>query len=1066
MLSFTLLGQVALYNDGRQLTQFRSQKEVALLIYLAQTGQTHSRESIADLLWDSRTTKQALSNLRTVLTRLRKQVDDELVVTRKSLALTPESLQQVDSVRLLEKLARIGKVDTVEKADTLREVLDTYHGDFLADFHLPDTPRFDAWLIETREQICRQVIAAYDKLAQYTLSTGDMEAGIAITRRWLAVDGLDEKAHMLLIQLMIEEGHVRDAVAHYANCVERLRSELDIGPPPEMTALIETVRPTPPHIKQTAIKPPTVAQPQTFQHPLIDTTIPNHTLFNQPATTTHHNLPASYNQFFGRVAAQQDIHERLDQPWCRLLTIVGQGGVGKTRLAITVARHCLEQDQGQQYRDGIWMVELADIDTDDDDLAEEIAVEIATALDLRLTGTERLTKQVCAYLRNKQMLLVLDNFEHVLEGAVPFILDILKSTQHVQLIITSREALRIQAEWTITLTGLGYVTDASEISAVDSQSDAVDLFMARRAQQQREGISLDERTAIGRICRMVEGLPLAIELAAALTGDVTAEEIAAQMDDGLDGLTTSLRDVPERHRSLQIVFEMSWRTLTPGLQQRLARLSVFRGGFTVMAAEQIAAANAQDLAVLADKSLLSRNGNRYSLHAVVSAFAAEKRTSADQTRHNHADFYLTMLAKHTDALQKSTPQQAMAEIEADIANVRMAWQTGLAERQANWLFAALTSFSIYYQLRGLAREGESIMHTTLDRATIWGRDGLALATRSTLEQARFQIRLGRYQPAIQTIGMALYSAKQSPDRWAEGMGHVLWGEALWRLGDYDLAAAKLIHALDVAHSPTIANTAGSTLLIGWCHHHLGIIYDIQSRYDAAYDHLEQACIAWQAIDNAQALIGTLNSTGLVCYHQGDFPAAQQTMEQALTLCTQLDNRHVMSVVLNNLSIISTEQGNHLGAHHYLQSGLELATTSGNLTSQGEIYNNIGRNYLLMGKTELAAESLAQGLQVSESIGNRAYAVMAMMNLAETARAQNDITGAVAWYNQALNIAQQNNLRSRECEALIGLAELWYKSDEKAARQYIVEAVTLARAIQNLQLLERAEAIESYLSVSV
>ena len=1110
MLSFTLLGQVVLSKNGEPLSEFRSQKEVALLIYLAQTGQSQPREFIADLLWEGRTTQQALSNLRTALTRLRKQAGESLLVTRKSLALAPESLKQVDSVRLLETLAGVGQVRSTAEASTLQTALDTYHGDFLADFYLPDAPQFDKWMTATREQLHQVVVAAYNKLAQHARSTNDVEAGIAVARRWLQVDDLDEAAHTLLIRMLIEGDHTREAIAHYDFCVELLHTELGVAPSADMTALIETVRPTP-------------AIGKLLEIPL-------------PAAGVCHNLPAPHDQFFGRVAAQQDIHERLDQPWCRLVTIVGQGGVGKTRLATTVARSRLEQDQksedqNRQYRDGLWLVELADIDPDDADLAEAIAVEIATALDLRLTGTEKLAEQLLAYLQHKQLLLLLDNFEHLLKGnvqssaqtGVQLLLDILQRSEGVQLIVTSREALRIRAEWTIAIAGLDYPTDDGQESSlvemppaemgraetlfVETPSDAVALFAARQAQQQR-AVSGADLAAARQICQMVEGLPLAIELAAALTHDRMAQTVADELRSGFDSglhsrlhkgfeaLTTSLRDVPQRHRSLQIVFEMSWNTLTPALQQRLAQLSVFRGGFTEDAAQQIVDADAQQLAALSEKSLLTHDSaaGRYMLHAVVRAFAAAKRASAgsatathpepigesvesveatDQSHQKHARYYLALLAQHTEPLQKNAPQESMAQIEPDIANVRLAWQTGLANSSlaepaeatettdaANRLSAALTSLSIYYQLRGLAREGETVMRSTLNTATAWRSAGLALATRSGLERARFQIRLGRYQPAVETINTALHTAQKCADRWAEGMGHVLWGEALWRLGEYDVAEDKLGHALDIAQA------IDSTLLSGWCHHHLGIINDIQSRYDVAHEHLEQACDAWRMVDNAQALSNSLNSIGLAFYNQGDFPATQQAMEQALALCTQLDNRHLQSILLNNLSMTVTEQGDYFSAHHYLQLGLELATTNGNLTSQGEIYNNLGRNYLLMGKIGLAVESLEQGLQVSESIGNHSHMAMAMIQLAETEKKQDNFTQAESWYGQALRIARQDNIPRRECEALIGIAELWRKIDEEKARQYSAEAVALAEAIQNPDLIERSIALNHYLSVSV
>lgn len=187
MLSFKLLGQVSLNKNGEPLKQFRSQKEVALLAFLAQTGQIHRREFLAEMLWDDRSTQQALSNLRTILTRLRPQVGDTLHITRNTLALDPEVRKRVDLVVLLHTLTSIGKINSAEKAATLQKALDTYQGDFLAGFYLSDAPRFNKWILATREHMRRQVIAAYDKLGQYARSTGDIEYGIAISRRWIQV---------------------------------------------------------------------------------------------------------------------------------------------------------------------------------------------------------------------------------------------------------------------------------------------------------------------------------------------------------------------------------------------------------------------------------------------------------------------------------------------------------------------------------------------------------------------------------------------------------------------------------------------------------------------------------------------------------------------------------------------------------------------------------------------------------------------------------------------------------------------------------------------------------------
>lgn len=1026
MLSFQLLGALSLLRDGQPLVQFRSQKEIALLSFLAHTAQPHSRESIADLLWEDRSTQQSLSNLRTVLARLRTHVGDDLIASRHTVTLSGESLQRVDSVSLLQRLTEAKRVDSSAKADLLQAALATYSGPFLADFRLNDAPRFENWVQTTRQTIQQQVVAAYAKLAHYALDQGNPEFGIRVARNWLQVDALDEEAHTLLIRLLLQAGTVREAIAHYDSCSNLLRAELGIEPPPEMTELIGTVR-----------------------------THSQSTFTLRSVAATRNNLPALYDQFLGRQQIQQEIHARLDHPWCRLITIIGPGGVGKTRLATTIARNRLNH-----YVDGVWLVELAEVDPADENLAEAIAVEIASAIDLRLNGPSNPIEQLLSHLQHKAILLVLDNVEHLL-AAVPLFLELIQRCQQLQLLVTSREALRIRAEWMVTLSGLPYPSDNDSTT----QSEAVDLFWARQPHQRRAH-STDEESAIRSICRMVEGLPLAIELAAALTQHQSCRAVANELNRGFSTLVTNLRDVPQRQRSLLVVFEMSWRALPPALQTRLARLAILTGGFSEEAASQIADADRTDLGRLCEKSLLSYHSeqHRYTMHSVVRAFAAAKVAESDRIPQKHAHYYLNLFAQHAESLQKGAPQQSVAALHPDIDNLRLAWQTGLAAPKftqtatPQMLLAALTSLSIYYQLRGLAHEGEAVMHSTVDAANNWGAEGIAVAARAGLEQARFQNRLARYRLAIATVEVALGNANLCNDRWAEGMGHVLWGESLWRLGEYELSIAKLTHALTIAHA------IDSSLLVGWCHHHLGVIDDIQSRYAAALDHLQQACAAWRAIDNAQALSNSLNSIGLVCYHQGDLSAAQQAMEQALTFCYQLDNRHLQALLLNNLSLIATQQNDYLSAHNYLQLGLTLATTSGNLTGQAEISTSLGKNYHLLGNTQLALENLEEGLQISELIGNLTLKATALFYLAETSR-KADSKHAEFLYRQALKLARQYNLQHIECEILIGLAEFLSKNNEGEARQYSTQAVTLAEALQNPGLLERATAIKHYLSVS-
>lgn len=1018
MLSFSLLGHVEVIYQGKRLHYVRSLKELAVLIYLAQMGTSQPRDGIADLLWHSSSPKQALSNLRTALARLQPQIGEALQVTSRSLALAPNIQQHVDSLALLQTLATIGPVSP-DSITTLQNTLAAYKGDFLANFHLQNAPHFEEWVATTREHIHREVVAGYKRLAEYIASVGECERGIAVTRRWLQIDPLNETAHTTLLQFLLATGDSREALAHYQRSAELLRMELGIEPPAAMTALINNLQP------RRAAVPRLV--------------------------TARHNLPAQHDRFVGREAAQRSIHMRLDQAWCRLVTLVGPGGMGKTRLAAMVARERL-----RQYPDGVWLVDLADVDATDENAAEAIAVEIAAALDLRFAGTATPEKQVLDYVQHKHVLLILDNFEHVLAGS-QIVLEITQRCEHVQLLVTSREALRLRAEWVVALGGLSYPSSASD----DTPTEAVELFSARWEQQHAATLAGDELAAVRAICHMVEGLPLAIELAAALTRRDTACSIANSLHNGFDALTASMRDRPQRHKSMQVVFEMSWRTLAPALQQVLACLSVFRGGFTAGAAHEVASADAGHLAALVDKSLLSyRAGSeRYALHPVIRAFAAAKHLANDGATERHARFFLALLAAHAAPLQGLSPQGSMALLEPDIENIRFAWQASITQRRADLLIRALPALSSYYQLRGLSREGEATMHATTDAAARWNAGGVALATRASVERARFQNRLGQYWPAMQSAQAVLKLAAACADRWAEGMAQVWWGESLWRLGKYDTARTTLDHAL------AVAQVIDSTEIVGWVHHQLGIIDDIQGYYEAAHEHLRRACDAWRSLGNATTLSVSLNSLGLVCHHQGNLRQAREFMEHALRLCEQIDNRHLQALLFNNLSIVAIEQREYMQAQDYLQHGLDLAISSGNVTGQAEMYNNLGRNALLQGHYSRAAEYQEQALQISEQLGNRSTMATAMLNLAEANRELGDPQRAEALYRQGLQIAQHDKIHRTECNVLIGLAELLVDSDSGQARQLAAHAVTVAEKLGNPDLIERANAIARALGIS-
>ncbi len=388
---------------------------------------------------------------------------------------------------------------------------------------------------------------------------------------------------------------------------------------------------------------------------------------------TTHNLPHQSTAFIGRTEELAQINSLLADPNCCLLTIVGAGGVGKTRVALQAAA-----GQIPHFPQGVYFVPLTHVSSTD-----LLPTAIANALQVSFYGTEDPRVQIIQYLREQQVLLLMDNFEHLL-GASDLLTDILQTATKVKFLVTSRERLNVQEEWALTLRGLSYPED----QATDPLANysAVQLF-AQRARQVQAVFSVSENAeAVKTICQQVEGNPLAIELATSWLRALSCHQITARIAGGLDFLTSPLRNVPERHRSLLAVFEQSWNQLLPAEQGVLMRLSVFRGGIDLEAAEQIAGATPVLLARLADKSLIRLNAvGRYELHELLRQYTADKLLAAGEVNpaaQRHAEYFLK-LAEGADAHAFGREQIAWFDrLEVEFDNLRTALLSSLQRGNA------------------------------------------------------------------------------------------------------------------------------------------------------------------------------------------------------------------------------------------------------------------------------------------------------------------------------------------------------------------------------------------------
>ncbi|MBL8164501.1 MAG: hypothetical protein JNJ61_21105 [Anaerolineae bacterium] len=396
-----------------------------------------------------------------------------------------------------------------------------------------------------------------------------------------------------------------------------------------------------------------------------------------------HNIPMNASPFVGRTRELADVLRLLADPACRLLTLVGPGGMGKTRLALEAARQMLDSDQQAEaanrpteFPDGAFVVALQPIAA-----PEFIATAIADAVHYQFYEGDEPLEQLLCFLREKALLLVLDNFEHVLDGA-GLVETLLTGAPGLKVLATSRERLNLQEEWLYTVEGMRFPRSDDDQPLEDFS--AVRLF-AQAARRLRPDFTLEaERGGVRRICELVEGMPLALELAASWVRTLSCTEIADEIARGLDILETSTRNMPQRHRSMRAVLDYSWTCLPDTERAAFQRLSVFHGGFTRAAAQAVAGASLRILSALVNKSLLRHNAiGRYDLHELVRQYAREQLESVPGTQAEtiarHTAFYADFMAQRWIDLRGSQQRTAIAEIEGEIENVRAAWSYAIEQ---------------------------------------------------------------------------------------------------------------------------------------------------------------------------------------------------------------------------------------------------------------------------------------------------------------------------------------------------------------------------------------------------
>ena len=663
-LELQLLGPFAAAVDGRPLDDFRSSKTQALLAYLvteagfATDGQArpHGREQLMTLLWPRTPQKSAQVNLRQTLYQLRQAIPDVagpdgeavpfILSDRQHIKVNPEARYELDVARFLRLL------DGEPSPDKWAQAVTVYWGPFLADFHLPDSETFEEWAAARRATLQRKALEALEALTEHHLERAESEEAAVYARRQIALDELRESGHRQLMRALAQQGRRNAAVAHYETYADLLEEELGIAPSVEMDALYAAVR----EGQAAAVRE---GESEADKAPAVRA--------GRETGRKRRRLPHRSTPFVGRRREMEEVTAQLTGG-CQLVTLLGPGGTGKTRLGIEVARKLSDR-----YRHGAAFVELAPLSD-----PGAVPTAIATALDFRFSGGASPREQLLNYLANKELLLVLDNVEHVLEGA-GLVDDLLGVAPDVRLLATSRARLNLGAECLFEVGGL---------ATSETGSEAGEMFIAY-ARRVQPGFDPDEkgRQAIARICRLVEGAPLAIELAASWVRALPPQEIARELARDLDFLQSERADLPPRQRSMRAAFDHSWKLLDEDAREALMELSVFRGGASRRAAAAVTGASLRTLLALADHSLLAidPDSGRFAVHELIRTFAGERLEEAgdaETVRDAHSAYYLRALAGRLPDLKGRDQLGALEAIEGDFENVRAAWRW--AVRQGQW----------------------------------------------------------------------------------------------------------------------------------------------------------------------------------------------------------------------------------------------------------------------------------------------------------------------------------------------------------------------------------------------
>jgi predicted ATPase/DNA-binding SARP family transcriptional activator len=954
-LTLSFLGAWKVLSPDGAAPHFKYDKVRGLLTYLAvESNRPHRREALMELFWPELPETAARNNLRQALASLKEALGDRqsdpayLLVSRASVQFNPEGSHFLDIdefIRLTDAVSRHvhRRLESCRRCiQMMQQAVELYRGPFLNDFYLSDSIDFEEWAVLKREWLHQQALALLGRLASSYERKGMYSLALQVTQRQLELDPWREEAFRQAMRLYTLSGDRDSALSLFEKCRRILSEEIGVDPEPETNALYSQIL----NGNSSSSQISTSSRKQKSAEQLLAL----------PAKRPH-NLPPVTAPFVNRETEMADIGNILEENVYRLITLTGPGGSGKTRLAIQAAT-----EQIDSFTDGVFFVSLAPLQSTGM-LPDAISSAIGLETDHKTSHQEKLL----AYLKEKEILIVLDSFEHLLEGA-EFLSSILRQAPEVTLLVSSQARLNLTTEYTYRLEGFLPPPDAAGCEEI-SKNAAVQLFIQSAQKVQRSFKLTPENCAyVARICSVTAGLPLAIELAAAWVRALSCREIAEEIGEGIGFLKTNLLDIPERHRSLTAVFDYSWQMLASEEKVVMGGLSIFQGGFSRAAGEAVAGSAPALLAALVDKSLLRRNHTgRYEIHEMVRRYGLEKMASAGilkDVRRRHAAYFLALTEEAERYLVGSEQAEWLGRLREENDNIRFALNSSLEDGEGETAGRIASAIWRFWQITGQISEGRAWLERILENLESRPK---VIANKTMEAAAPASLRAGVYKAA---------------------------GVMAWLQGDY--AQSKTYFETGLRLYKQEGDRAGVATLYG----NLGTLAIHRTDYQEAQTLLGKALDLRRELVDRWGIASCLNNLGALAGRQGDILKAQSCYQECLDIFHELGYQSGIAISLSNLGSSAGDLGDCDRAYQLHNESLAIRRQLGDKSGIANSLSDLGSVAYQQGKLGEACSCYVESLELLRELGDKEHILDCLEGIAEVASALEQVENAARLWGAA------------------------------------------------------------------